>query len=201
LVKDPDAILALSPPSMPDNNGRSIIVELNGNILDEVAYDKNWHFPLIANDDGVSLERIDPAGPSQHKDNWTSAAASAGFGTPGYQNSQFKQLNAAAATIDVTPKTFSPDQDGVDDFALIRFKVDASGYVANVRVFDAGGRLVRYLVKNATIVQEGNWRWDGLDDRNQRLPIGTYIIHTELFNLQGKKHALKNTVILARRLN
>lgn len=201
LVKNAEAVLPVSLPSMPDENGRIVVVELNGAVLDEVAYDNDWQFPLIADDEGVALERIDPNGPSQYKDNWTSAATSAGYGTPGYQNSQFKRSGNAIATVDIVPRTFSPDQDGVDDFALIRFKVEANGFVANVRVFDANGRLVRHLVKNTTVVQEGSWRWDGLDDRNQRLPVGTYIIHTELFNLQGKKQAFKNMVVLARRLN
>jgi len=32
------------------------------------------------------------------------------------------------------------------------------------------------------------------------LPVGTYIIFTEIFNLQGKKSSFKNTIVLARKL-
>jgi hypothetical protein len=46
----------------------------------------------------------------------------------------------------------------------------------------------------------GYWNWNGLNDKDQPLPIGIYIIFTEIFNAQGKKQRFKNTVVLARRL-
>jgi len=48
---------------------------------------------------------------------------------------------------------------------------------------------------------KGNWNWDGLNENGQKLRVGTYIIFTEIFNLQGKKQQFKNTVVLARKLN
>jgi hypothetical protein len=56
-------------------------------------------------------------------------------------------------------------------------------------------------VKNAILGSAGTFAWDGLDGKGQRLPIGQYIIYTELFNLQGKKRQFKNVIVLARRLN
>ena len=86
-------------------------------------------------------------------------------------------------------------------FATIQYKMDAPGYVANITIFDAAGRPVRTLVRNGTLALSGYWNWDGLDDKVKKLPIGTYIIFTEIFNLQGKKERFKNTVVLARKLN
>ena len=74
------------------------------------------------------------------------------------------------------------------------------GYVANITIFDAAGRPVRNLVRNGTLALSGYWNWDGLDDKGMKLPVGTYIIFTEIFNLQGKKDRFKNTVVLARKL-
>ena len=34
-----------------------------------------------------------------------------------------------------------------------------------------------------------------------KLPVGTYILYTELFNLQGKKEQHRHVIVLARRLN
>ena len=110
-------------------------------------------------------------------------------------------MESITATIDVTPKVFSPDNDGTDDIATVSYKVGESGYVANVTIFDAGGRIVKYLVRNALLGLSGGWRWDGLDEKNSKLPVGTYIVYTEIFNLQGKQKSFKNTVVLARRLN
>ena len=66
---------------------------------------------------------------------------------------------------------------------------------------DAAGRPVRNLVRNGTLSTNGYWNWDGLDDKGLKLPVGTYILFTEIFNLQGRKNKFKNTVVLARKLN
>lgn len=202
LVKNKAAVSVISDlPSFPDNEGTVVVVNSLGVVADEVKYSDDWHFDLIAEDEGVSLERIDPAGPSQDENNWHSAASTAGYGTPGYQNSQFKQTGAVTAALAVTPSVFSPDNDGMDDIAIIKYQAAQTGYVANITIFDAGGRPVRYLVKNAVLGLTGSWVWDGLSEQRQKLPIGTYIIYTEFFNLQGKKERFKNTIVLARKLN
>ncbi len=201
LVKNPDNVLIISaPPSFPDDEGDVIALNFQGNIVDEVKYKDDWHFKLINNAEGVSLERIDPSGPSQQETNWHSAASTAGYGTPGYKNSQYKLLNSIQATIEVFPKVFSPDNDGHDDIATIQYAVTEPGYIANITVFDAAGRPVRYLVRNGILGLKGYWNWDGLDERGMKLPVGTYVIFTEIFNLKGKKSAFKNIVVLARNL-
>ena len=202
LVQNPDAVIVLpSLPSYPDNEGDMIVLNGKGDIVDEVKYSDDWHFKLINNREGVSLERIDPAGPSQNAANWHSAASTAGYGTPTYKNSQYRQTQPVDATIEITPKVFSPDNDGHDDIATIRYKVGGPGYVANITIFDAQGRPVRYLVKNGVLGSGGQWNWDGLDENGNKLPVGTYIIYTEIFNLEAKKQHFKNTVVLARKLS
>lgn len=202
LVKEPAAVLVVSSlPSFPDDKGVVVLSNIQGLVVDELSYLDDWHFDLIADAEGVSLERIDPEKPSQNENNWHSAASTAGYGTPGHKNSQFKQTGNINATIEVTPKVFSPDNDGIDDIASLHYQVDEMGYVANIIIFDVSGRMVRHLVKNATLGLQGSWYWDGLDEKGQKLLIGNYIIYTELFNLQGKKKQFKNVVVLARRLN
>lgn len=202
LVKNEDAVLQLSSlPSFPDDKGTVVLMDLNGDIIDEVSYEDGWHFGLISTDDGVALERIDPVAPSQSKTNWHSAASTAGYGTPTYQNSQYKKTDDVKATVEVSPKIFSPDNDGRDDIATIGYKVEEAGYVANVIIFDAGGRAVRHLVKNDLLSLTGSWNWDGLGGQRNKLPIGTYIVFTEIFNLEGKKKSFKNVIVLARELN
>lgn len=201
LVKNPDWVLTLSSlPSFPDDKGFVVLLNFQGNVVDEVDYVDDWQFKLIDNPDGVSLERIDPDGASQNPNNWHSAASTAGYGTPTYKNSQYKLAQSINAMIEVVPKIFSPDNDGHDDITSIQYKVEASGYVANITIFDAAGRPVRNLVQNGTLGLTGYWNWDGLDDKGRKLPIGTYVIYTEIFNLQGKKQHFKNTVVLARKL-
>lgn len=199
-VPNADAALQVSSlPSMPDKEGKVVLLNGQNVVIDEVQYADDWHHALIADKEGVALERIDPNGPSLDKNNWHSAATSVGYGTPTYKNSQYKQIFTEAYIL-VAPKTFSPDGDGFDDKTNIAYLTATTGFVANVTIYDAAGRAVRQLVKNNLLAQKGTWTWDGLDDRGQRLPIGTYIIHTTLFNTKGEKKHFKNTVVLARRL-
>jgi Lamin Tail Domain len=202
LVQHPDFVFTVSSlPSLPDDEGTVLLLNFQGAAVDEVKYKDDWQFALIDNPDGVALERIDPDGTSQNADNWHSAASTAGFGTPTYKNSQYKLLESISATIEVTPKVFSPDNDGRDDIAIIQYKTTEPGYVANTTIFDANGRPVRNLVKNGTLSLQGYWSWDGLDDKRMKLPVGTYVLFTEIFNLSGKKQSFKNVVVLARKLN
>lgn len=202
LVQNPSNVLITSSlPSYPDDKGDVIVTNSQGDVVDEVVYSSKWHFALISDAEGVSLERVDPDGISQEAGNWHSAASTVGYGTPTYKNSQYQTTESSNAIIEVTPKIFSPDNDGHDDRASINYQVEETGYIANVTIFNANGIPVRYLAKNATLALRGGWNWDGLDEKNQKLPIGRYIIYAELFNLQGKKKQLKTTVVLARRLD
>jgi hypothetical protein len=202
LVQHPENVLVVSAlPSLPDDKGTVVITNSQGAVIDEVCYSGKWQFALMSNDDGVALERIDPNDSSQKQSNWHSAASTAGYGTPTYKNSQYKQTNSVNAAIDISPKIFSPDNDGHDDIATISYQVTEPGYVANVSIFDANGRMVRYLAKNSLLGSKGSWNWDGLNENGQKLAIGTYIIYTEIFNLEGRKQQFKNTIVLARRLN
>ncbi len=202
LVKNPESVLTLPTlPSYPDDKGFVLLLNLQGTVIDEVNYNKSWHFGLIENKTGVALERIDPDGPSQEKTNWHSAASTAGYGTPTYKNSQFKQVTGINASIAIIPKIFSPDNDGRDDIATIQYQLSEPGYATNITIYDVVGRPIRYLVKNANLGLIGYWHWDGLDDKGLKLPIGPYIIFTEIFNLKGNRQTFKNNVILARKLN
>lgn len=200
MVKDASRIIELSSiPSLPDDKGTLVLTNMHGIVVDELQYNKQWHFALLSSDEGISLERINYNEPTQNKTNWTSAASTAGFGTPAYQNSQFRADMQAQGTIDITPAVFSPDNNGLDDFTHIHYKMNDPGYVANIIIYDIAGRPVRNLARNATLSISGNFRWDGLDDHLKKLPVGAYIILTEIFNLQGKTKKFKNVVTLAKK--
>jgi hypothetical protein len=201
LVSHPGNILVIPTlPSFPDKEGTVIALNGQGIVIDEVNYKEEWHFPLIVNTEGVALERIDPAGRSQEKTNWHSAAATAGYGTPGYKNSQSWQQGITNAAVEIKPALFSPDNDGIDDITTIHYRLDEPGYTASITVFDAAGRPVRYLVRNVLSGLTGYWHWDGLGETKNRLPAGIYIIFTELFNRTGKRLHFKNAVVIGYKL-
>ena len=200
LINDPSLIVEPSAlPSLPDDKGVVVLMNAQGQIIDELKYDHTWHFGLISDEEGIALERHNYNQPTQQSSNWSSAASTAGFGTPGYPNSQLMADAGLQGQVAVTPAVFSPDNDGFNDFATIDCQLSEPGYVANIRVFDANGHNVRRLVQNATLSATGRFRWDGLDDNGHKLPVGIYVVFTELFNLQGKTKKFKQAVTLARR--
>lgn len=199
VAKNPDNFVEISMPSYPDDKGAVVLMNSFGNIVDELRYDAKWHFGLLDNVEGISLERVDYNKPTQDAQNWHSAASTVGYGTPTYQNSQYRVDVAVSGDVQVTPKVFSPDNDGYEDFAVINYQIEDLGYVANITIFDAAGRPVKVLVRNATLGQKGFFRWDGLNDKNAKVPLGSYVIYTEMFNLEGKKKSFKNVVVVAGR--
>lgn len=198
--KNPDAFVEISMPSLPDDRGTIVLMSRAGKTVDELAYDEKWHFKLLDNKEGVALERVDYNKPTQDSHNWHSAATDAGYGTPTYRNSQFNALEQADAVINITPSIFSPDNDGFDDFLTISYQFLEPGYTCNIILYDANGRAVRFLCRNALCGPKGYFRWDGLDEKSNRLNAGIYIVMTEVFNLSGKVKRFKNTVVLARKL-
>lgn len=200
ITKDPAAFITPgSIPSYSDDEGDVIILNAQGNIIDELVYKDDWHFKLLDSKEAVALERIDHSAPTQQETNWHSAATSVNYGTPTYQNSQFKINDAAQGEIQLSPEIVSPDNDGQDDIVTIGYNFPETGYVANITIFDATGRPVRYLQRNALCGVTGNFRWDGLGERNQQLATGIYIVLAEVFNLSGKKKQFKETIVVARR--
>jgi Lamin Tail Domain/CHU_C Type IX secretion signal domain len=201
LLKDEGAVVAISTmPSYADDKGTIVLLNQQGNVVDELTYDEAWHFNLIDNKEGVALERIDFNATTQNNYNWHSAAASAGYGTPGYQNSQFKMDAFSNATVNIEPKIFSPDNDGFDDVATITYQFDEPGYVCNITVYDAAGKLVKNIVKNSLCGLKGNFRWDGLSEQQTKLPTGIYVVVADVFNASGKTKKYKQAVTLARKL-
>ena len=201
LVAAPGQVLALpSLPSFPDEEGFVLVLEAQGQVLDEVHYRDDWHFALISNPEGISLERIHPGARSQDPSSWHSAASTAGYATPTAVNSQYSNPIPGTTMIHCSPGLFSPDNDGRDDIATIQYTMPEPGYVANITIYDMAGRAVRYLVRNASLGRSGQWYWDGLGEAGKFLPAGPYIVAAECFNLQGKTFRARQVLVLARKL-
>jgi len=198
VAQNPDAFVQInSMPPFNDANGDAIILNTQGNIIDELQYYDSWQFQLLDNTQGVSLERINYDAPTQSEDNWHSAATNIGYGTPTYKNSQYRIDQYAAGQITVYPEIFSPNNDGIDDFVTIEYSFPETGYVANIAIFDASGKMVRALQQNALCGTDGKFIWDGLGEKNRQLIEGTYIVYTKIFDLSGKTKDFKNAVVLA----
>ena len=188
-------------PSLPDRMGDvTLIYQGNGSarILDALVYEENFHSNILRDREGVSLERIDPLGVTQDPANWHSAASTVGFATPTQMNSQSRMSTSLdQGLFSIEPARLSPDGDGFEDFLEIRYSLPTNGTIASIRIFDANGRLIKFLLNNESLATSGQIKWDGDTDDGSLASIGIYTILIETFDEQGFQQKWKETCVLA----
>lgn len=175
------------------NTGSTVVLyrEEGEIIIDEVSYSSKWHAPTVKNKKGVALERKDPDKDSQNADNWTSAASSAGFGTPGLENSQY--LNGGTET----------DSEEIDDPIYqptgtfqIPYRLNQSGYMARGWIFDLSGRKVALIADNTSLGTQGYLEWNGKGRDGSPVNTGIYIIYLELWHPGGNVIRKKQVLLI-----
>jgi hypothetical protein len=195
LAKDSNFVKQNYPFSIPgkflyselpsyNNDSGTVYLIYNSEIIDKVSYLDNWHFDLLDNTDGVSIERIDPNGNSDSKFNWHSAAEDVGFATPGRINSQYRPA-VTNGEITFTEDIFSPDNDGHQDILQVTYNLTNSGLLGKAQIFDDRGRLVRTIFTNELLGSSGTFTWDGVTDQQVKASIGVFVLVFEVFSTDG----------------
>ena len=189
-------LISKTPP-YNDASGTVLLYSHRHKLIDRFDYSEKFHFKLLNEVQGVSLERINPDAFGNTPDNWHSAAATEGYATPGYKNSQAFSPQTSNSAFAIEPKVFTPDEDGYKDFTTFNYAFNNPGNVADIRIFDANGRPVRHLVQNQTLATEGGFQWDGTNDRNEKVRVGLYVVVLQLFELGGTAQTFRETVAVA----
>lgn len=195
-------------PTWDANNGNATLLTFEGNraiVIDSFDYNKNFHNSFLADVEGVALERIVIHAPTQSPDNWHSAAASVGYGTPTRPNSVARMSKSPpsvgsrfADNIYFESSTFSPDDDGFEDVLLLHYQLDTVGWLANIRIFDVTGRLIKTFIQNEILATHGFWKWNGDTDEGNRASVGSYIWHIDLQNATtGERELIRKNCVLA----
>lgn len=195
--KNPQWIITSGLPGFSDDEGTVVLLDTTGKIYDEFTYNKNMHVPFLDDEDGVSLERIDNKRESSQPTNWTSAAASVGYATPTYKNSQQLSLVLGENTLQLQPKTISPDGDGYNDVMNINYKLPQSGYTGSLTIYDEQGRIVKQLFKNEILGTTGTYTWNGENEIGGRANVGLYVFYLEVFNASGNVQSYKTVGVVA----
>jgi hypothetical protein len=184
-------------PSMNDDEG-IIILKSDDVVIDSFSYMKSMHSLFLKDDEGVSLERISFSEETNERANWKSAASVAGFATPGFANSNSRAEVTTNGEVTVEPEAFSP-LESPHDFVLIHYKFDTGGYVANVDVVDAYGRMIYNLANNELLGTSGFFRWDGNDVDGRKARVGYYMIRFEVFDATGVVRLFRKRLAIASR--
>lgn len=187
-------------PSFPNSEGSVVLANEVGEVIDYFEYDEGYHFELLADREGVSLERIAKDAETNSAPNWLSAASKAGYATPGFLNSQsIENHSNTADEITVEPKVIIPDGDGHNDFATIRYQFDAPGKVANITIFDLHGREVVSLATNDVLPATGIYTWPGTNAEGAKVRTGYYIVYVEVLEADGSVSKFKEKVVVGSR--
>jgi hypothetical protein len=197
-VNDPKSLIDLT--CMPSLDDKGATITLQNDILgyiDEFSYNESMHLPVLKNLEGISLERVDPNKPSYFPGNWHSASEVAGYGTPGYKNSQYLVDSVSSSSINLSDEIFSPDNDGYKDILQVSYRFNETGCRAQVFIFDAQGRLVRQLMSNELLSTSGFFTWDGTSDSGKLCNVGMYMIFIRTVFDNGIVKEYKKSCVLA----
>jgi len=182
-----------SLPDFATTKGIIYLTDKSLRTIDRLAYTEEMHYPKLLTVKGVSLERLYPDMPTQDENNWRSAAESAGFGTPGYRNSQAgKALESSG--FEIVPDVFSPDNDGFDDYTEVVCIFPDEENRVNIVLYNNQGHPVKRLANNVLCGSEARFRWDGTDNNDQPAPAGLYAVQIECWNLRTQKTLRKRMV-------
>lgn len=166
------------------NDKGTVYFIANGQVIDSVIYTADWHFKLLDDDDGKSLERIQPDGPSSDGNNWHTAAEAIGFGTPGRQNSQYYPA-ITNGQFSYTSESISPDNDGFEDVLQVNYEMIEPGFVGTFTIYDDRGRLIATVFESELLAAEGTFVWKGVRDNGTKASIGIYVGVFEAFGIDG----------------
>ena len=186
--------------ALPDEEGIIVLTDNLSQTIDEFHYCASMHAEFLNNTEGVSLERINSNIPSNLPGNWHSASTAAGYSTPGTQNSQASLLEYSHEDITLQPETFSPDNDGVDDYMTLHVKLHEPGWMATIIVFDVHGNKIRDLTSKSLLGTEEYFTWDGTMNNQRPADIGIFVVYVEIFNQIGEVKKFKKVVTLTKRL-
>lgn len=183
-------------PSYNNDFDYVVLLDENMQVIDELFYSEKMHHPILAAEKGISLERISFAKKTNEPKNWHSASTTSGYGTPGYQNSQFEMEDVSKPKVTFSPESFSPNFDGYNDEYLIEYELNKPGFVANISIFDSAGRFVMKLANNEILGTSGKITWNGENQTGKRQNLGVYVVLVEIFNTNGEVYQYKDGVVL-----
>lgn len=183
-------------PALPDAAGQFVLCGMQGQVIDSLSYSEDWHFSLLNDKNGVSLERLNPDVFVHIGANWHSAAAVNGFATPGYLNSQTYVPVKSDDVFNPVCRTLSPDGDGFQDVLIIQYQMPGNDYVCTLKVFDLNGRQIRHVLNNQSLATNGQLIWDGLTEGGDHPDSGIYIVSVDAFSPSQQRLSKQITVVV-----
>lgn len=195
LHQDPRAFHSMeSFPTLTNTQG-AVLLFRNEELIDSLFYNEKMHDVFIKSPKGVSFERVDFDVATNLKGNFVSSAATHGYATPGYQNSQAINRDPKSYGISLFSKKFAPDR---DETLELHIGFERGAKMANVLIYNSKGLQVKKLLTSHRLGTRNVIHWDGKDDYDRPLPAGVYYVYAELYDSVGQTKSFKEACLLIR---
>lgn len=179
-------------PRMNNDQGTVIIMNLDSVIVDEFAYQESMHHFLLKDFNGVSLERISTAKPTDDKTNWKSGSSDFDWASPGCMNAASLQANPNSPPLTFSTDAVSPNNDGYNDELKMIFNLNPDSWMLNMKVFDISGNLLDSPFRNASLSSQASLTWNAKFASGVGLPLGIYVLHFQLWSTSGEQMQFKH---------
>ena len=195
----PSKLFDATLPSWDDQTD-NVSLLVNGIIIDSFTYFSSWHLPVIADQNGVSLERVSSSSATSSPSTWHSASSVSGYGTPTGPNSQMIITSGQEESpFTVTNRQFSPNEDGYKDFLALNFLLTSGEEIGSVWIYDLEGREIARLIDNESLGTSTIVQWDGRTSESLLAEMGIYVIFVQLWDAMGNVQQFQETCALVKR--
>jgi hypothetical protein len=198
-VPNPNHLYTATLPTWDDESDNASLLA-NGMVIDSFTFSADWHHPALADQNGVSLERVSIEAPTILAANWHSASSISDYGTPTGPNSQaLGDTSAINQPYTVINRIFSPDEDGFKDYLAIQFESGNGDDLASAWIYDMEGRVIYQLANNELVGTSSLLQWDGRTTDGDLAEMGMYIVLVQLWRPDGDVKKYQSSCALVKR--
>lgn len=163
-------------------------------IIDSVSLSSDLHHPLIRNEDGISLRRINDHWNGANAENWASSPVAEGGASPGKVSEGNSQTGAEESMLSVSPSCISysyPEN-------RFEYSIELEETLSTVflEVWSEQGYRVKTLLNNSLTGHSFQGSWNGFGENEQVLPSGNYMLILQVIGESGKVKKTRETVCL-----
>jgi hypothetical protein len=198
MAEEENIIEVRNLPALPNESQSLSLRNQRNELLDTVYYHEDFHSALLADVEGVSLERLDLNQWAWNQNHWISASSQNQFATPGASNSQQTPIQTARSTIEINPRVFVPGAGnlGNANFTTIGINEAPLGSFGNVTIFNQSGQIIKNLQRGGSFAAQRFIKWDGTNERGEMVRSGIYLVLVEVYDQEGNKRVAKETVVV-----
>ena len=183
-------------PNFPSDAGE-VFLTFDKDTIQRIAYHSDWHFKLLQENKGKSLERISSNPNENLRGNYHTAAEPIGFASPGKPNSQTRTTHQKNQ-FELIESIISPDNDGYQDVLIGQYNFVEAGHVGTIKIYNSSGVLINSIMENHLLSVSGTISWDGLNKNQQKTSIGQYVLIFEVVHpTNGSTFVHKSPFVVA----